>query len=387
MSKTTGRLFPFGLGVLAVAAVVLAGTTARADVSIEESGSVIIFAKILNGQRCVGGSNETRECTSSTDCTGGGVCVSRDTTVQISNTGNTLVHAHCFYTDAQPVNRFLPPGPLNPPRWQETDFFIWLTKQQPTHWTVSKGRPLNPFDDYGKDGFGIDPGAVPPVFDGFMGELVCVEVGADGLPVSGNKLKGEASLIDTDTGDVSKYAAIAIQAGASAGATGRELRLDGDEYSSCPNVLLMNHFADGTDDPVISDFGACTTNCPITTELTLVPCQRDYENQVPGSATVHFQIFNEFEQAFSTDTAVDCWFNAQLSNIGSGIVFEPSTLGTLTAYSRISPSGESGGLLGVVEETHTDSSGVESRAAFSLQIEGSRFQETGIVDTIVLTGE
>ena len=377
MSKTTGRRFPFGLGVLVAAAVMLIGVAARADVTTEQGGSILIFPKVLNLN-------------------------GRDTVIQISNTGNTLVHAHCFYTDAQPVNPLLPASQTNPPVWQETDFWIWLTKQQPTHWLVSAGRGINPFDSFGSDGNGIDPGLVPPVVSGFEGDLACVEVGADGLPVSGNKLKGEATLISTGTpaGDVSKYSALAIEGGAEAGATGRTLRLDNNQYNSCPNVLLLDHFTYGVEDPVVgspNNLGTCepgtggVTGCPINTELTLVPCARDYENQIPASATIHFDIYNEFEQHFSTDTAFTCWFNQPLNRIGSGTVFTPNTLGTLTAYTRVEPTGSSGGVLGIAEETHTNGTFV-SRAAFNLQTEDSRLDRAAepprdVVDTIVLTGE
>ena len=67
-----------------------------------------------------------------------------------------------------------------------TDFNIWLTKQQPTHWQVSTGRFINPNDDCIENGrivpsadcadAGIDPGAIPPTARGFTGELKCIEV-------------------------------------------------------------------------------------------------------------------------------------------------------------------------------------------------------------------
>ena len=370
MSKATGRSFPFCLSALVGAAVMAAGVTARADVSIEQSGAILVFPKVIAND-------------------------ARDTVVQISNTGNTLIHAHCFYTNAALLNPTSPPGPSNPPQWQETDFFLWLTRQQPTHWTASRGRAVNPFDDLGTEGAGLDPGLVPPVPSGFTGELMCVEVGADGLPVSGNHLKGEVTLIDVNSGDVSKYAGIAIEGGPNAGATGRTLLLDNDQYNSCPNALLLNHFVHGVDDPVVSTLagsGMCDAlGCPVETELTLIPCARDFENQIPGRVDVFFEIFDEFEGRFSTTTTVDCWMNLPLDQIGSGAVFTPAVLSTLTAYSRILPVNGSGGLLGVAEEVHHyPDSLVESRAAYSLQIEGSRFDLAAgrdIVDAIVVTGE
>lgn len=370
MSKLTGRAFPFGLGALVVATVLAAAVSARADVTTEEPGSILVFPKVIAAE-------------------------GRDTIIQIANTGNTLVHAHCYYTNAQLAIPDAPPGPFNPPLWQEVDFFIWLTRQQPTHWSAVDGRDVNPFDGVFNGTVepataGIDPGFVPPVPANFVGELLCVEVDSDGNPISGNKLKGEATIKSLDNGDVSKYSAIAIIGGPNAGATGTELQLDNDQYNSCPNTLLLNHFANGVNDPVVEDFGDCDPDCPIRTELTLIPCQRDYENQIPGSANIFFEIFNEFENRFSTTTGVTCWLNLDLSDIGSGNVFEPSVLGTLTAYTRIHPVGTSGGLLGVAEEFHTDGGGDTAAAAYNLEIEGSRFDPGAgreIVDKIVLVGE
>ena len=353
MSKLMGRAFPFWMGALVVATVLAAGVTARADVTTEESGSIVVWPKVVTD-------NE------------------RDTIIQLGNTGNTLVHAHCYYTNAQLANPSLPPGRFNPPLWQEVDFFIWLTRQQPTHWSARRGRPIFPFDTFGSSGAGIDPGFIPPVPAGFVGELLCVEVDNQGFPISGNKLKGEATIKNLDSaGDSSKYSAIAIIGHEAVGATGTELRLDNDQYNSCPNVLLLNHFAEGVTSPVVEEFGLCDGgNCPITTELTLVPCQRDYENQIPGTVNIFFEIFNEFENRFSTTTSVTCWLNETLGDIGSGNVFGPDVLGSLTGYTRIQPAGNSGGLLGVAEEFHRDSAangGRGATAAFNLHIEGSRF--------------
>ncbi|GIW41667.1 MAG: hypothetical protein KatS3mg076_2244 [Candidatus Binatia bacterium] len=355
-----GRLFLLGLPALVVA-LVATGSPARADVTVDRSGSILVFPKVISNSE-------------------------RDTIIQISNTGNTLVHAHCFYTNAAPTNPNLPPGPTNPPLWQETDFFIWLTRQQPTHWTASQGRPVNPFDSLGSEGAGLDPGLVPPVGSNFQGELMCVEVGADGNPVSGNHLKGEATLKTLATGDVSKYAGIAILGGAGAGATGRTLRLDNSQYNSCPNVLLLDHFSHGVENPVIgspNNLGECPGgDCPIETELTIIPCGRDFENQVPGTVTISIETFDEFEQLRSTSTTVTCWSDLPLDQIGSGL---PFVRDTLSVYARLRPVG-GGGILGVAEEIHRDGAGREARAAFNLHMEGDLVGEQGVIDEIVLTG-
>ena len=144
----------------------------------ERPSSVLIFPKVVN--------------------------TNPDTIIQITNAGQMMTHAVCFYTDGRTVG--------GEPVWQVTDFALTLTRQQPTHWSVGEGRAVNPQDEVG----GLDPGLIPPVAEGFTGFLVCVEVLADGTPVSANSLKGEATIGDITfpggVNAVSKYNAIGIQA-------------------------------------------------------------------------------------------------------------------------------------------------------------------------------
>ena len=183
MRRQRGRV-----GLVAAALVGLAVSGAQAQVTTEKSASILVFPKVI------------------ADGT-------RDTVIQITNTSNSMVHAHCFYVNGALTFPELPPGAINPPLWIETDFDIWLTKQQPTHWVVSKGRLVNAADQpctnnaasvemssglpsggfYNCNDAGLDPGRVPPVVDYFTGELKCIEVDPSGAPLSGNHLKGEAT--------------------------------------------------------------------------------------------------------------------------------------------------------------------------------------------------
>lgn len=421
MGKALGKRGIWSLcGVLA--GVLMTTAAAKAEVTSDLSGSVVVWPKVV--------SNELR-----------------DTVIQLANTSNNLVHVHCFYVDASPLFPDQPPHPIfNPRRWQETDFLLWLTRQQPYHWVASQGRTVNPTDDPGEDGYGLDAGAVPPVSPGFEGELKCVQIDASGIPFGGNNLKGEAVIRRID-GDVSKYSAVGILANPDLANAepSRELRLDNTEgadgeYNSCPNTLLLNHFTDGAPDPTLGE-GFCggsdeDNTCPIRTELTLVPCSQDFENQIPSTVTVQFAIFNEFEQEFSASTSVECWENFSLgdvtaaqgfcSGIGSGVgagagaptcgndedcrdidagfcvkngVFSYSVLGTTSAYTRIQPVDRDGGVIGIAEERHLtpaaadpgeDPTAGSSAAAYQLQQEGTRFDATvdteggPVVDTIVI---
>jgi hypothetical protein len=414
--------FLSGLCGFAVALGLMA-SSAQGLVTTERGASILAFPKVLaNG--------------------------TSDTIIQITNISNNMVHMRCFYVDGQPG----PDGPL----WQVTDFNIWLTKQQPTHWQVSTGRFTNPQDDCIENGVivpsvqcanaGIDPGAIPPTSPGFTGELKCIEVDVADNPIGGNHLKGEATI--KTAGDVAKYNAIGIQGTDLAGETGNDLLLDqpisadGEDpvgqYNACPNVLLLNHFADGVTDPVILDAGLggrceflpgeeaqtqgmlnldCVSDadCPedaecvggsqiedpltgelalrsaTVTDLTLIPCTQDFENSVQTSVVVQFEIYNEFEQKLSASTTVDCWKNFFLFEVDSPndperSQFSFAVLGTAVAHTRITPNPDNGAVLGVAGVTRADAQGNLTRAALNIHMEGDRFSASGgtIVDQITL---
>lgn len=356
------RLAGFG-AVLATALLLGTADRARAEdpninsgVTVDQPGAILIFPKVVFSK-------------------------GRDTLIQLSNTMNVTAQARCFYIDARLQFPDQPPGPFNPRAWSETDFTLFLTRQQPTHWVASFGRPVDPSDGLGEQNSGIDPGGIPPVTAGFEGELRCVVVDAGENPIPANWLKGEAT-IRSLSGDVSNYNAIAIRAGERAGETGNTLILDevgkdtGGQYNSCPDTLLFNFVKYDSPDPVIQQNGLCASdNCPIETSLTLVPCRADFENQIGGQVTVHFDITDEFETTLSEVTTVQCWYDTDLNRIGPGGAPTNNSFVTLaspTGLARITPADGQGGVLGIAEETHIDSDKNQARAAFNLQHEGSR---------------
>ena len=395
MTKRNRGLWMLGttaLGVCVLASVASANPT---DVTTEQGGSIIILPKVIwDG--------------------------TRDTIIQLANIGNPVAQARCFLIDGGTVNPNLPPGPTNPRLWNETDFSIFLTKQQPTQWVASKGRRVQ-FDNFKTAGYGLDPGLIPPVRKGFTGELKCVQVDDSDVPVRSNQLKGEATLRRID-GDVSKYNAIAIRGNPGAGNNDNpnQLNLDwtqnnqGGQYSACPDTLIFDHVAYDAPDLVVDQIGNCDpvcfggTNdgatctvatastdctgggkclqCPVTTNLTLVPCSEDIEDQIPASSTVSFTIWDEFERRFSSSVTVDCWLSAELNQIHPN-AFSFSTLGTFSAHTRITPNPGAPGVLGVAEETRRDNfngSVFSAAAAFNLDGEGNRFDGSQVTDTIIL---
>ena len=366
-ARPMAGLTPLARGaVLGMLLAACAATSAWAASSTEQSSSILIFPKVVFDG-------------------------TRDTFIQISNTANSMVHAHCFYVNAAPL--CIGAGDCLAgtctgtcqPQWVEVDFSIWLTKQQPTHWGVGSGRfpdpSIVPCDPKNSecDGAGLDPGRVPPANSvPFLGELRCIEVDQSGAPISGNHLKGEATIVSTD-GDASRYNAV--------GLLGEPFSNDGDgvlclgggvtdqcrsgaEYEGCGDHAFLDHFAEDADDPL---FGPTSR---VDTEVTLVPCQADYEHQNPARITVNFTVFDEFELRFSAATVVDCWRSFFLDDVNS--IFRISTLQTRLAVTRMqSSSGSDSGFVGVAEEYHRLRDR-QARVAFNLHEQGTR-QQTDLI--------
>ena len=395
------------LGRAALVSVVLAGLAAgaaRADTTTDRSASILVFPKVI------------------ADGT-------RDTIIQISNTSNSVVHAHCFYVNARAGRPLSPPDPVfNPPLWQELDFDIWLTQQQPTHWVVSEGRLIDPSDpacdqnNADCNGSGIDPGRVPPVVQPFTGELKCIEVDASGAPLSGNHLKGEATQVRLDVCDPNSFVTTA-RCPASSAILERELGLpgcrrrcqpsrqlfprqistgllydvskynaigilgnefnngdgvlclggqpdDGDcptgaEYNACPDTWILNHFGQGVEDPVAG------TDSSVDTRITIVPCTENFETQEPTTVTIQLLTWNEFEQPFSSSVQVTCWADLALEDINPAFT---SGLRTTYEQTRLRSANLTTSGFMVVEEPSTDetSDNFSSEAAFNLHVEGQR---------------
>lgn len=390
------------VGLIAAVLVGLLASGAKADVTTEQSASILVFPKVV--------ADGTRE-----------------TVIQITNTSNAMVHAHCFYVnggvtfpngpDGVPDTGDEFPSPLNPPLWTEIDFDIWLTKQQPTYWVVSQGRLVNSDDptctrsDSSCPNAGFDPGRVPPVVENFTGELKCIEVDASGAPLGGNHLKGEATIMVVQqcditpgeefgvcrgtslqcssaaecpgtTGDASKYNALGILGFDNnngdgvlclGGQPGPECE-GGAEYNACPQTWVLNHVAGG---------GQVAGNgSTVNTSIAVVPCAQNFETQVPETVTIQFAIVNEFESVFSTSTSVTCWAELDLVD-GIDPIFSADFIGSDYAQTFMRPSsGTNSGFMVVACEEHSDGGG-PANAAVNLHVIGER---TG-TDKIVIPSE
>ncbi len=388
---------------LSTALVVGWNQTGRADIQSDRAAAIVVYPHIEVGAPGSG----------------------NDTVIRLSNANQSnAILALCFYVNANShcsggvndgqicnENPGLCTGGLCVPGWEETDFHIRLTPFQPIQWRASDGLagdqlPLavgycvrnqqrlcasdadcNPFP--GGECTDSNVGTrIPPVPEvPFQGELRCIAIDENGVPASRNDLKGEALLeiVTPARTDVASYNAIGIQAtGASSGAA-NELVIGGSsaEYNGCPNYLILNHFFDTAVDPVPGSANS------ITTQLVLVPCSTDYLQQVPGSATAQYLVFNEFEQRFSTSKPIRCYDRTQLCRIGTtqcqNSIFNVSVAGTLTGQTRVNPIRGSrdplgAGLLGVAIELHDVTGAADHRAAFNLHMQGARAE----ADTITI---
>ena len=355
--------------VALVASLLVGATAASADVTTERGSSILIFPKVIydpNGQ----------------------IVDPVSTIIQVSNTSNNLVYAHCFYVNSAPLDPSQPSGPFNPPQWQEVDFDIVLTKQQPTHWVVGDGRPLSQNDPLCSrtvsncNGAGFDPLRIPPVDLPFVGELKCVEVDSTGVPLNGNHLKGEVTLV-TPAGDASKYNAVGILGYNTAansndgystlclGGPVRDGCLNGAEYNGCPAQVILDHFAEQSTDPVIEELSP-GAGSSVQTELTIVPCTQDFENATPVPFVVQFLLTNEFEERLSASITVTCWANFRLSDVD--VVFRQDFVGTRFVQTVMSSPDGGPGFLAVAEEFHSRgvAAPITSRAALNLIGVGER---------------
>lgn len=306
-----------------------------------------------------------------------------DTVIEISNTGSDPVRAHCFYMNAN--SHCSNDGTvcedasqccdgqtcgICEPGWNEIDFDVILTPNQPLSWVASEGRRTFPIDGVTRRGVRGSSNAgsrVPPVPElPFRGSLTCVAVDDRGDPIDDNVLVGIGSLEYDGTSlplDVAKYNAVGMRALEGRVDSDHELVIGGadPEYEGCPNVLVLNHFFEFVDDPVTGE--------TINTELVLVPCSNDLLRQAPGSAVVQYLVFNEFEQRFSTSRRARCQQVIRLSEIDTTqetrSIFHAGVSGTVTGQTRLTPIGS--GMMGIAVETHGERS-----ASFNLHFQGER---------------
>jgi hypothetical protein len=81
---------------------------------------------------------------------------------------------------------------------------------------------------------------------------------------------------------------------------------------------------------------ACVaTGCPVTTEITILPCRVDFENDIATRFVVDIDVTNEFEEHISVGPkAFNCWTNFRQTQVAGF-----TNLGWTFQRTRINPSG------------------------------------------------
>jgi hypothetical protein len=294
----------------------------------------------------------------------------RDTIIELSNIGNPAVLVRCAVVRATGSGGGSAPLP---------GFRVFLVKQQPTHWFVSRGRAVDALDGCVNagtvtgdcDGAGIDPGTIPAA-PGFRGELVCVETDDSGSPIGGNHLLGTATVIDQESGDVSAYRAVGFLGTefndgnntlCLAGAVS-ETCPNGAEYDACPEFWHLAHPADGSGDALIGAGAA------VTTSIVAAPCGQDLGDGEAPSVQLQFDLFNEFENHFSVAAMVQSGIPLPLAAIDP--IFTRAQLGSDYVYTRVHSSQSA--FSGLVMTAITSRSGPmgEARSAVDPVADGAR---------------
>jgi hypothetical protein len=301
----------------------------------------------------------------------------RDTVIQLVNDSPQRVFARCTYTPASA-------GTATDP----IAFDIVLQARQPSHWVASHGRPADSTDapcnfaSTNCDGAGIDPGTIPALPAGFRGDLLCVQVDRSHAAMSGNALRGVATLVSAADGDVAKYPALGL-AGLPVNDADNVLCLGGGvgdgcargaEYAGCPQTWLLNQRPEGG--AGAADAGALSRR----SHLVIETCARRVDS---GSATVQLLLVNEFEQRFSSALSVARWKDVALGDL---TIFDRDVIGTDFLRTRLRSAEASGpGILVVYfsDQVTTDGAATGGAVAAVPYPEGVRAQQ----DRIVLSDE
>ncbi len=393
---------------VAAAALLLAGPLAAQTVTTDRPAGYIVFPKIVSDPSGAFSNG-----------------VASDTVVQITNTSENRVLAHCFYVDGTTrcnngASVIDPDGACRTSAdctngglctlssCAGIDFDVPLTPNQPVGWTVSAGVQLGGVCVGGPlSGQPCDPSAsnncncqaldlrVPPLAPGiFFGELKCVEIDPDatgsdiGNPINANDLIGTASIYNVSAApaavDVRSYNAIGIQAVSSDRTVQTDSTMQlggaGAEYAGCPAQLILNHFFDG----------AVVDGATVGTDVTFVPCSETPDGDTVAAPTqLQFLVYNEFEQRFSAGSSVSCFREVRLSNIDRRLgqeltsVFNVAVQGTLAGQTVVRPvltpgsPTQGNGVLAILEEFHT--SDTQKSAAYNVNVRGSKSQPDYVI--------
>jgi hypothetical protein len=281
--------------LLALPLLIAMGTAqpAAAQTTIDESGTVLLFPSLVG----VGAAADPL-----------------DQLISLANVSNDLVYVRCFYLTAADCS-------------VADEFNLSLTRQQPTQWSVRRGRPVDTSDPQcsGQSNScanaGLDPGPIPAKPD-FTGALICVETNSADQPIGGNHLVGSLTQSGPLAGDSGHYEAVRLRATEAlvednvlclGDQSGAGCPVGGD-LEACPASWLLVH------DAAVGDG---QTSPRESTAIAFLPCDIDLNGANPAELDIRVSIYNEFEQLFTDEVTVSCAGSLNLTDR-----FSAETLGT-----------------------------------------------------------
>lgn len=264
--------------------------------------------------------------------------VLQDTFIELTNDYPQDVRVQLYYVNGDPPLEELhderPPGhwERGHPGWNSVGIQFELTANEPKYWSILSGLPtlLTPFTV-------LDPGDPPgrpnldPAHAGtrvLRGYVVAWAVDREGREIRWNHLSGSVTVVDYESVSAWSYApwtfhshsvphgmqpsnclAVNKESGqcVDGGVLPGRLDLDGHEYDACPDKLLFEFWAAGSEVPGPPDQGQ---GVEISTSLLLFPCEIDLRQDGIGPVTTkaRFDIWNQNEVHFSgTERCITCW--------------------------------------------------------------------------------
>src|SRR4029450_8932437 len=186
----------------------------------------------------------------------------------------------------------------------------------------------------------MSPGQSLPVGQPFRGELRCFQTSMDGFILGADDLKGEATIETVAepieppprgplirSAQISKYNSINVNAVTQPIDDPTILPLNAvnpanvayNVFNACPEAIEFTGYSFGAGDLVAGDIDptACdSSGCPVTTEITLIPCRADFEGGMPTRFLADIRYTDEFESTLSVDLNATCWAQFTLANLG-----------------------------------------------------------------------
>jgi hypothetical protein len=146
-------------------------------------------------------------------------------------------------------------------------------------------------------------------FHGAYGELKCIAVDDDDLPITKNNFTGTGTIFNFVEGTAIGYNAYGFRRAGTSPGTSPVLTLNGAEYDNCPAYLIGTFMLDGAS----FEDGKYTVESG-TTELTLVPCDQDVrQDRLPIYTKVNFTVWDEDEVAATgAYLCFKCWIETTL---------------------------------------------------------------------------